>query len=300
MLIIDDLRFMIQISGADHLADAARHLNITPSAVTQRLKQVEKRAGVRLVDRSTRRIGLTSEGQLVVTRARTILSHLDNLSMDLDTRRDTVSGVLRIAAPLFFGRLYVAPVIFQFCQKYPDVKIELDLSERPNKLRHEKYDVIIHIGELPDSEMIVRKLAPNKRLLCAAPGYLAEDHLPKEPADLQNHNCIIVRENDEDVARWDFTRAGESFQIRIDPQVSCNDGEVIRTWVLNGLGIMVRSEWDIASELKSGRLIRLLPEFDLPDADVVALLGHKNGRVARTSAFLKELSSRLTPPPWRS
>jgi DNA-binding transcriptional LysR family regulator len=299
MLSIEDLSFVIQISASNSLAEVSRKLNVTPSAVTQRLKQVEDRAGVCLVDRSTRQLCMTSEGELVVTRGRTILYDLDDLTVDLDMRRDIVTGKLRIAAPLRFGRLHVAPVISRFCKNFPDIKIELELSERPNMLIHDNYDLTIHIGELLDSGLIVHKLAPNKRLLCAAPRYLAENGYPQTTNDLRRHKCIVIRENDEDVTMWRLTRSAETSHIRIDPKYSCNDGEVVRNWALDGLGIMVRSEWDIASELKSGRLIQLLPGFTFPDADVVALLSHRAGRAARTSAFLEELYQEFTPVPWR-
>ncbi|HET8748651.1 MAG TPA: LysR substrate-binding domain-containing protein [Ramlibacter sp.] len=143
-------------------------------------------------------------------------------------------------------------------------------------------------------------MAPNSRFLCASPDYLARRGVPSEPQDLAGHDCIVLRENDEDVTLWRFRRKRSEVAVRVPATLSSNDGEVARQWALAGKGIVMRSEWDVAESLRSGRLVRLLPEWELPDADVVALVASRAGMSARVKLFLSFLQARFKPlPPWR-
>jgi DNA-binding transcriptional LysR family regulator len=144
------------------------------------------------------------------------------------------------------------------------------------------------------------RLAPNERIVCAAPAYLATHGEPKEPTELTAHACLALRQNEEDVTLWRLIdRHKKTIPVRITPVMSSNDGEAVRAWALQGLGIIARSEWDIAEDLRSGRLRQILTRYRLPSADVVALLGKRGSRTARTNAFLKLLQDRLRPIPWR-
>jgi DNA-binding transcriptional LysR family regulator len=206
---------------------------------------------------------------------------------------------LRVVAPLGFGHRYIAPAIAQVRRACPEVSASLTLSDRPASLAEERWDVLIHIGELRDSSLIMHRLAPNHRILCAAPSYLKRRGLPTQPEDLREHDCIALRENDEDVTLWRFTRRdGASVGVRIDPVLASNEGGVARDWALAGLGIMVRSEWDVAGALRDGRLVALLPDWRLPDADVVALLRSRQAQSARTAYFLDCLRHAVSAQPW--
>ncbi|MCU0646851.1 MAG: LysR family transcriptional regulator [Gemmatimonadaceae bacterium] len=300
MLQRSDLDFFATLAHAVSLAAAARELNVTPSAVTQRLQELERRVGVRLIDRSSRRLLLTDEGELLAARGRDISSALAALGDELAARRDVVTGHLRVLAPLGFGRAHVAPVLGAFAAEHPDVTVELSLSDRLGRVPETAWDLAIHIGARRDVSLAVRRLAPNDRVLCAAPSYLAHAGVPETPKQLHTHRCIALRENDEDVTLWRFTSPGGSVsQVRIDPAMATNDGDVVRAWALAGRGIAMRSEWSIADDLRSGRLLRVLPEHRLPSADVVALIGPRRGRSARTARFLATLVDPLTPVPWR-
>ena len=295
-----DLRFFLVVSGAPSLAAASRALDVSRSAVTQHLSQIEARLHCRLIDRSTRHLRLTEEGRLLLDRARTVLEELDDIADTLRVRHDVVSGHLRIAAPLGFGRRHVAAVAGRFRELHPTVTLSLNLTDRPAAAADDHWDLIIHIGELRNSSLVMVPLAPNERLVCAAPSYVATHGEPAGPADLAGHACLALRQNDEDVTLWRFTdRQRKTTPIRITPAMASNDGEVVRDWAIGGLGIMVRSEWDVADDLRAGRLVRLLPRHHLASADVVALLGKRGGRTARASAFLKLLQEALRPVPWR-
>ena len=272
MISTEDLRFFTIVSNVASLAAAARALNVTPPAVTQRLRVLEKRLGVRLVDRSGRRNALTDEGALLAEHAARVLGDIDQVADALAARRGVVSGHLRILAPLGFGRRYVAPVVTAFHAQFPDVQVDLMLSDRPFQFREDTWDVLVYIGELRDSQLVMRTLAPNKRFLCASPTYIAQCGMPARPEDLSNHACIVLRENDEDITLWRLTHTHrrKTLSIRIRPALTTNDGGVAREWALGGAGIVMRSEWDVADDLARGTLVEVLRDWRLPQADVVA------------------------------
>jgi DNA-binding transcriptional LysR family regulator len=295
-----DLRFFVIVASSPSLAAASRSLDVSRSAVTQRLTQLEARLRCRLLDRTTRHLRLTEEGNLLVSRARVLLDDLDELADALRFRQDVVSGHLRIAAPLGFGRRYISPIVATFRERNPAVTITLTLTDRPAIAAESNWDLIIHIGELKNSSLVMVRLASNERIVCASPGYLSAHGEPAEPAELAAHACLALRQNDEDVTLWRFIdRHRKTIPVRITPAMSSNDGAAVHTWALAGLGIMVRSEWDVVDDLRSGRLRRVLTRHRLPSADVVALLGKRGGRTARANAFLKLLQERLRPIPWR-
>ena len=299
MISTDDLVFFITLSTATSLADAARKLDVTPPAITQRLRLLEKRLGMRLIDRSGRHTVLTDEGELLVQHARRICDDLDNLSDTLASRRGTVTGHLRVIAPFGFGQRYVAPAIGQFRSLYPEITASLVLSDRPTRISDDMWDVMVHIGELRDSSLVSRKLAPNQRILCAAPHYLARHGKPQQPSELHKHDCIALRENGEDVTMWRFmpNGSGAAENVRIEPFLTSNDGGTVRDWALAGLGIIARSEWDVAEHLQAGRLVPLLGDWKLPDADIVALISSRHDRSLRVARFLDHLHAAVSQLP---
>lgn len=301
MISTDDIAFFRAISSAPSLAEAARRLNVTPPAVTQRLRALELRVGVKLVDRTSRGLSLTDEGELIASEGAAIINALDDLSEQLASRTTQVRGHLRIAAPYGFGRHYIAPVAQAFASQHPGASVTLELSDSPILQMSESWDIVVHIGALPESDRLVTTLAPNNRILCAAPSYIEGNAPITTPDDLVAHRCLALRENNEDVTLWRFSHSRhENMTVRIKPGLSSNDGEVVRDWALAGLGIIVRSEWDVAEYLAAGRLQTILPRWSLPSADVVALLHARHGRSGRTNAFLCLLREHLATPPWRA
>ncbi|CAM3449143.1 LysR family transcriptional regulator [Paracoccus nototheniae] len=299
MLSSEDFRFFCAVASSRSLADAARQLNVTAPAVTQRLKALEDRTGVQLVERSTTGIRLTHEGELMLHEGRAIVASVDRVADLLSARSHEVRGHLRIAAPHGFGRGHVAPVVQEFARLHGAATVTLHLSDRPARLMDDSWDIVIHIGDLAAPGRLASVLAPNRRLLCAAPGYLKNHPAPASPGDLAAHRGLALRENDEDVTLWRFTRGTQVQTLRIDPAMTTNDGEVMRDWILSGAGIGIRSEWDVAEALAQGRLLRVLPEWSLPDADVTALLHPRRTRSKRAEAMLTLLRQRLKPAPWR-
>lgn len=296
-----DLRFFVTVSEAGSLAEAARRLDVTPSAVSQHLRQLETRLGLQLVRRSTRRFSLTDEGELFYAGAIDLLGRLDQLTDSLRARSSEVAGTLNICGPLGFGRRYLAAAVADFHTLHPKLLVSLNLTDVVPSADSNGYDLIVHIGGLPDSRRVAHALAPNDRFLCAAPEYLARRGQPTRPEELSGHECLVLRENQEDVTLWRFRKNRGDVSVRVPPVLCSNDGEVVKQWALMGKGIMLRSEWDVADCIRDGRLVRLLPDWQLPEANVVALLGKRAGTSARVRLFLNFLQARFKPvAPWRA
>jgi DNA-binding transcriptional LysR family regulator len=191
-------------------------------------------------------------------------------------------------------------VVSAFQQAHPEVTTALTLLETPQKLPPESWDVLVHVGEVRDTQLISQRIAPNLRIACAAPDYLAAKTPPMRPDDLARHRCIALRENDEDVTLWRFTSMeGEIETLRVSPRMASNDGDVVRNWALDGQGIIIRSEWDVADDVTAGRLVRVLPDWTPPAADIRVLMGERSGRTERTNRFIAMMKQALSPPPWR-
>lgn len=300
MFTLDDVRFFQILVKAGSMVAAARELNVTPPAITQRLQQIESKYGIRLVDRSTRRMQLTDEGELLYEKGAVICAEADALLDLLAARSGAVTGHLRVSAPFGFGRRYLAPLVADFHARHPSLKISLSLADSPTLHDAGTADVMFHIGELHDSSMVRYKIAPNRRLLCASPRYVRRKGMPSAPEELAEHECITLRENNEDVGLWKFVRGKASRHVRINPVLVSNDGDIVRQWAIHGQGIIVRSEWDVADAFKSGQLVHLLPEWELAPADVVALVPQRKGMSARVKAFIAFVNEHFSPqPPWR-
>ncbi|GLS90205.1 LysR family transcriptional regulator [Psychromonas marina] len=301
MLTSEDLRFFYTISTQPSLTAAARKLNVTPPSVTLRLQALESKVNVKLVQRQARGIGLTEEGYLLQRKAQFIIEEMNQIEALMASKKSLINGTLKVLAPLGFGNDYIAPLVAEFQQLHPNLCVELELSDKPSWAESHQWDLIIYIGKLRDSTLTLSVLAPNQRFLCASPDYLKRHGTPTSPRDLKKHVCISLRENSEDVTLWRFTHntSEEQASVRITPTFTSNEGSIVKSWAMAGHGIIMRSEWDVQPELDSGALVRLLPEYRLPSADIVALLGTDvRSRSARTAHFLQLLKDRFAAQPW--
>ncbi|OAJ62515.1 LysR family transcriptional regulator [Paraburkholderia ginsengiterrae] len=295
-----DIRFLLTLREGGSLIAAARKLGVSPSAVTQRLQQLEKKLGAQLVNRTSRRLQFTEEGTLLCERGAELIQQFDSLFEDLHMRRGGLIGTLKINAPLGFGRRHLAPAISGFQQQNPDIEVALTLSDKPLTGTMDRFDIVVHIGELPASNLVGYTIAPNARFVCAAPALIKRIGAPDSPDDLSKLPCIVLQENNEDVSLWQFSKGRLRRSVRVPARLSCNDGDVIRQWACEGRGVILRSEWDVADDIAQGRLIRLLPGWKAPDANVMALTHQRAGLPARTRHFMQYLQSRFRPlPPWR-
>lgn len=288
-----DLGFFSTLAASGSLGAAARELGVTTPAVSKRLAHMEARLGVTLVTRTTRRMSLTPEGELYLECARRVLGELDTLAQALGQSRAVPQGPLRVNATLGFGRRHVAPVISRFVKRYPEVQVQLQLSVDPPPLTDDTFDVCIRFGAPPDARVVARRLAPNRRLLCASPAYLARRGTPKTPADLARHDCIGIRQGDEAYGVWTL-QPGRSRRrpepVKVRGTLTTNDGEIAVGWALDGHGIVMRAEWDVAHHIASGRLVQVLPAYRTPDADIHAVYPHRRQVASRVRAFVDVLA----------
>ncbi|GKX49873.1 LysR substrate-binding domain-containing protein [Budvicia aquatica] len=295
-----DLQFLLAIKEHGSLVGAARFLNVTPSAVTQRLQQLEAKLDIHLIDRTARRLHFTDEGELLCRKGQTLLEQHKALLEEVMQQHGKLVGSLKINAPFGFGRKYLTPIITQFHRLYPQVEVLLKLSEQPLLEEQDRFDLVLHIGELYNSNLIVHAIAPNQRFICAAPALIEHYGMPSTPQALLNLPSIALQENNEDTTLWCFEQKSKKQTIRVIPSLSSNDGDVVCSWAKSGLGIIMRSQWDVADALSQGHLIRLLPEWTLPDAPVVALTHRRKGMPERVHAFMSLLKQQFSPqPPWQ-
>lgn len=285
-----ELGFIVSLASAGSLSAAARELGITTSAVSKRLAIIEARVGVPLVNRTTRRMSMTPEGEVLLEHARRILGEIADLDQLLMSSQGVPKGQLRVNATLGFGRLHIAPAISRYVLRYPEVDVQLQLSVDPPALTDDQFDVCIRFGAPSDARVIARRLAPNRRLLCASPKYLAQRGEPKSPAELRRHNCICIRQGDEAYGVWRLFSGRESERdaqaVKVRGNLTTNDGEIAVNWALDGHGILMRAEWDIERYLESGRLVQVLPGLRTPDADIYAVYPQRHQLSARIRTFV--------------
>jgi LysR family transcriptional activator of dmlA len=287
---ISDLSFFVQLVQQGSLTALARELGVTPPAVTIRLARMEARLGVRLLNRTTRRLSVTQEGELYLSNGSRLLNELEELDRMVSSSRAVPKGLLRVNATFGFGRRHIAPAVSAFARRYAEVEVQLTLTDRSINLADQAYDVGIWFGQLPDSRMVARKIAANRRFLCASSDYLAKAGSPATPRDLQNHACIVLRENDSAYGTWHLTRGRKQETVKVRGPLSSNDGETALIWALDGHGILMRSEWDVQSHLRSGALKLVLPDWSLPSADVYAVCGERMNLSAKVSALIDFLA----------
>jgi DNA-binding transcriptional LysR family regulator len=286
-----DLRFFSLLLREGSLAAAAQQMGLTPPAISRRLALLEKRLGVRLLQRTTRRIHLTPEGETYLLEGARILAELDALERTVAGARSLPRGPLKIACTLGFGRMRLAPALSAFARAYPQVQVQLHLSERPVNLVEQGFDAVVRFGEQPDSLLTARRLLRNRRVLCASPRYLAQAGEPRLPSDLLAHRCIVIRESDETYGSWQLRQADLQETVKVNAALSTNDGGAALAWALDDQGILQRSIWDIEALLAAGELREVLPGWKLPPADIYLVHASKSelsAKIRALSEFLRD------------
>jgi DNA-binding transcriptional LysR family regulator len=292
-----ELAFFHQLAKTGSLTATARELNLTPPAVSKRLAQLEARLGVRLLNRTTRKVSLTEEGELYYREAARILSDIEQLEHTIASRRAAPRGLVRVNATFGFGHRYIAPAISRFVRQYPEVRVQLELTDKPINLA-EGFDIGIRLGQLEDASMIARTIAHNRYILAAAPSYLKRHGTPQHPSDLARHDCLVIRENDA-YGVWKFTHKSDTETVRVSGTLASNNGEVVRDWALEGHGVILRSEWDLAEHLRRGKLVELMPEWQAPGADIHAVFPQRLHLSAKVRVLIDFLVESFADPPWR-
>jgi DNA-binding transcriptional LysR family regulator len=228
-----------------------------------------------LLVRTTRRISLTHEGSAFLEDAQRLLADLANAEASVSAGGLQASGHLRITAPAGFGRRHVAPLVPRFVALHPEVSLSLNLSDRLVDLVNEGFDCAIRVGDLPDSSLVSVRLADNRRLCVASPAYLAAHGHPAQPHDISRHECLTLSSEASQTRGWAFTVGGELTHVRPATRLDCSDGQVLHAWCLAGLGLAWRSWWEVESDVRAGRLVRVLDEFAAPPNGIYAVFAQR-------------------------
>lgn len=290
-----DLGFFSLLVKHGSLVAAAQQLGVTPPAVSKRLAAIERRLGVRLLQRTTRRISLTPEGETYLVDGARVLEELETLERTVAGSRALPKGLLRVCATLGFGRRHVAPALSKFARKYPDVDVQLHLTDRPVNLVEHGFDLQLRFGELPDARLTARLVARNKRVLCASPAYLKRAGEPSSPRELAQHACLFIRESDETFGTWHLRSGARTEAVKVRGPLASNDGECVLGWALDGHGILMRSLWEAAPMLRSGKLQPVLADWGLPSADIYAVFPTRSHLSAKTRALVDFLLLAFEP-----
>lgn len=289
MISVSDLEFFVRIVAAGSLSALARELGVTPPAVSTRLARLEARLGARLLTRTTRSLKLTHEGQLYLAEGTELLAALQGLEERVSGTSQGPRGLLRVNATMGFGRRFVAPAVSAFCEQYPSVQVHLELTDRLLSLTDSQIDVGIRFGKVPDSRMVAKRIANNRRFLAASPGYLARRGVPMAPEDLVHHACLVVRSNELAYGTWQLARNGKVKHVRVGGSASTNDGETALAWALDGRGVVLATEWNTAEHIAAGALTVLLEDWSPVPADVYVVYLRQKNLSRRIKVFVEFL-----------
>ncbi|MFD9893459.1 LysR family transcriptional regulator [Amycolatopsis sp. NPDC059027] len=292
---LDDLQFFDGVARSQTLTQAARRWGVSPSAVSKRLARLERRLGVQLVTRSTRRLDLTGEGERYAAGVARLLPMITDLEEEVGERRHEVRGRVAVHSTIGLGRAHIAPVLGGFQKLHPDIEIEVELSHLPLHIAGTPFDFAVRVGRQRDSALHARLLHPNRRVVCASPDYLRRRNPPSSIHDLPDHDCIVIRENDSDYAIWRFGTGAEEAAIKVPGSMISNDGEIATQWCVDGHGLVMRSLWHVAPLLRTGELVRVLPDMPTPDAHIYAVYPSARALPRRARLAIDHLANELPP-----
>lgn len=280
-----DVSLFVRVCATRNLSAAGREFSLSPAASSARIAQLERQLGARLLHRTTRQITLTMDGEIFLSRAQHLLDAAELATSSVGHAQVNPEGLLRVAASASFGRLHILPALASFLKAYPNIRLDLRLSDTVIDLAANGIDVAIRIGDLKDSALIAKKLAPNKLVVCASPDYLAEHGAPHHPEELTNHECIAL--NGRHHWKFESDSTSDIIDVRVNGRLSCDNGEVLRNAALSGLGITMHSTWAVAEDIKNGSLVPILENFPIAEKmSIWAVYMNKNFMPPKTQVFI--------------
>jgi len=290
---LTDIAVFVEVVKADSFTDAAKELDLSRSVVSKYITRLEKRLGVRLLNRSTRRLSLTEAGQRFFQQSQSALLQLENAEGEIQAMQGEPKGLLRVSAFNSFGTMHLAPLIPAFQQSFPDLKLDFSINDQVVDMVDEGIDVAIRIGDLPDSALIAKRLVQCRYVVCASPKYFELNGKPDIPEDLSNHNCLLFQFWNT-LNQWQFLgKNNQFFNIKVHGQVVCNNSLALRELLLNGGGISMAPTFLVGEDIKNGRLLPVLNEYHIKPISIYAVYPHRQYLTAKVCAFLEFLSNRI-------
>jgi DNA-binding transcriptional LysR family regulator len=297
MYAVDDMTVFARVVERASLSAAGRELRLSPAVVSSRITKLEARLGVRLLNRTTRTVNPTEEGRLYYEHCLRILAEIAEVERKLAERKESPSGVLRVSAPTVMGLRWIAPLIPQFREAFPEVEIRLQLTDRLADLVEEQVDVAIRRGYLQDSSLISRRVAPDFRIACASPDYLEKNGTPQTPADLKSHDCLLLRFPGSRRYQWQFMEDGAPQNVAIAGPMDSNSSHALIDWALSGAGIVMKSIWDLTGEIEAGKLVPILLAHSPRDLAINALAPPHRMQPPKSRAFINFVAGQLSKMP---
>lgn len=295
---VDDMTIFTRVVDRHGFSAAGRELRMSTAVVSSRIAKLEQRLGVRLLNRTTRKVRPTEEGLVYYEHCMKALLDVLEVEHRLAGMKRQPAGALRVSMPISLGRRHIAPLIPEFVADNPDIQVRLQATDRVVNILDEDVNVAIRKGVLPASADIMRRLAPDLRVACAAPGYWDAHGIPDTPEDLKSHNCLLLRYPGSRRYTWQFTGDGGAItNLTVSGNMDSTSSDVLIDWALEGHGIIMKSVWDVSTELKNGALVPALAGFWPRDLSVNALMPSRREQPAKTRAFIDFLVNRFRDHP---
>lgn len=293
MVDLADMRLFVSSVACGSLSAAGRELGFSPAVGSKRLTRLEADLGVRLLQRSSRRLALTEEGVIYYERCQAILADVADAEAAVASGRQDAQGVLRVSSPVALGRRWIGPALAELAVMAPRLSVQLTLTDQLVDLIEGSLDCVVRIGGTPDSRLIARYLTDNRRIICAAPAYLKQRGIPQTPAELVAHDCIVMSHSSASHADWCLEQRDTGLQttVRVKGRFATDNGELAHDWALAGLGLVRRSFLDVSDELASGRLVEVLPQWTGERAPVQVLYASRRHLPARVRLFIDHLAA---------
>jgi DNA-binding transcriptional LysR family regulator len=286
---LKQIESFVAVAQKGSLTATASAEGVAPAVIGRRIDALEERLGVKLLVRTTRRITLTHEGSAFLEDCQRLLVDIANAEASVSAGGVKASGHLRITAPGGFGRRHVAPLVPRFVMEHPDVSVSLNLSDRIVDIVNESVDCAVRVGDLPDSSLVSVRLADNRRLCVASPGYLKRAGTPAHPSELARHECLVLSSDASQTRGWAFEIDAQTVHLRPRGRLDCSDGQVLHDWCVQGLGIAWRSTWEVEREVADGRLVAVLQDYAAPPNGIYAVFPQRKHLPLRVRLWIDYL-----------
>ena len=295
MALLENIRVFVRVVELGSFSAAGRNLRLSPAVVSHRIQQLEGHVGIRLLNRTTRQVQPTEQGMLYYEACLEVMRAVEQAETSVAGAGAAPRGTLKVTAPLVFGRRILAPLIPEFQTIVPNVEVQVRMSDHLLDLIKEGVDAAVRLSVPADSSLVIRKIADCPRVLCAAPSYLEAHGEPSTPDELRNHNCLLLRFSGSKQFRWTLNSPKGPVTLNVGGRMDADDSDVLTQWAVAGHGIVLKPVWEVAEDLREGRLKPLLAGFPPEPLTLGVLYPHRRLLPAKVRAFADFLVDRVSP-----